>query len=186
MADTYYEFVLDGDEKIARAYVEGFLKGKNIRSGVFFCKDHPIRSEHHILGIQFIHGHTHMICLAGIRAAVRSAVKRAPEGLSLKLSSERAIRAIAFTFKFETAAKDIGAQLKKLFHNPPKGVTLGDFEEHEEIDPGAKGVEGYAPLHDFRYHGGGKVTGDVEQVLFFHKKMKDLELVDVSDVRLEF
>ncbi len=186
MAENYYELILDGDEKIARAYLEGFLRGKNIRSGILFCKDHPICSEHHILGLTFTHGHTHVICLAGIRAAIRSAVKRAPEELSLKLAAERAIRTIAFTFKFETFTKDVGARLKKLFHNPPKGVTVGDLEEHEDVDPSAKGVEVYAPLHDFRFHGSGKVTGDVEQVLFFHKKMKDMEFVDVSDVRLEF
>jgi hypothetical protein len=186
MAENYYELILDGNEKIARAYLEGFLRGKNIRSGILFCKDHPICSEHHILGLEFIHGRTHMICLAGIRAAIRSAVKRAPEELSLKLAAERAIRNIAFTFKFETFNKDIGAKLKRLFHNPPKGVTVGGLEEHEEIDPSAKGVERFAHLHDFRFHGSGKVTGDVEQVLFFHKKMKDMELVVVSDVSLEY
>jgi hypothetical protein len=186
MAEDYYELILDGDEKIARAYLEGFLRGKNIRSGVFFSKDYPIRSEHHLLNLDFIHGHIHVICLAGIRAAIRSAVKRAPEEPSLTLASERPIRNITFTFKFETFSKDVGAKLKRLLHNPPKGITIGDFEEHEEIDPSAKGVEQYAPLHDYRFHGGGKVTGDAEQLLFFHKKLKDVEFVDVGDVGLEF
>ncbi|MBI4721289.1 MAG: hypothetical protein HY770_08750 [Chitinivibrionia bacterium] len=186
MAENYYELILDGDEKVARAYLEGFLKGKNIRSGVLFCKDHHICSEHHVLGINFTHGHTHVICLAGIRAAIRSALKRVPDELPLKLASERAIRAIVFPFKFNTFTRDIGVTLKRMFHNPPKGVMIGDFEEHEEIDPDARGVEQYAPLHDFRYHGSGTVTGNVEQVLFFHKKMKEAEFVDVGDVRLEF
>lgn len=186
MAETYYELIISGDKHTARAYLVGFLRGKNIRSGVIFCKDHHISSQHHIKGPDFLHEHIHLVCLAGIRAAIQSAIKRAPEEFSLKLEPERTVKGIAFDFKFETFSKEIGTKLKRLFRNPPKGVEIEEFEDNEEILPDAKGVERYAHLHDYQYKGTGKVTGNVEQVLFFHKKLKDLELVDASDIHLEF
>jgi hypothetical protein len=186
MADNYYELIIQGDKKTSRAYLEGFLRGKNIRSGVIFCKDYKISSRHDIKGPDFRHEHLHLICVTGIKTSILSAVKRAPESLSITVEMERALASISFEFSFETFNKEIGAKLKRMFHNPPKGVEIEDFDENEEILPEAKGVEAYAPLHDYQYKGGGKVTGDVEQVLFFHKKLKDLELVDVNDIQLAF
>lgn len=186
MAEDYYELIIAGDKKATRAYLEGFLRGKNIRSGVIFCKDYHISSQHRTKRPDFLHDHIHLVCLAGIRATIQSAIKRAPEELSLALESDRALKSIAFDFKFETFSKEIGSKLKKLFRTPPKGVVIENFDESEEIRPDAKGVEIYAPLHDYEYKGSGKVTGNVEQVLFFHKKLKDLELVDPSDLHLEF
>lgn len=186
MADNYFELIIQGDKKTVRAYLEGFLRGKNIRSGVIFCKDFKIASQHHIKGPDFLHEHLHLICLSGLKTTIQSAVKRAPEMFSLKVETERALASISFEFEFETFNKEIGNKLKRLFHNPAKGVEIEDLDENEEIVPDAKGVEGYAPLHDYQLKGSGKVTGDVEQVLFFHKKLKDLELVDVSDIQLAF
>lgn len=186
MADTYHELIITGDHKISRAYIEGFMRGKNIRSGVIFCKDYHISSKHHIKGPDFLHEHLHLLCLAGVRASIQSAVKRAPEGYKMEIETDRALKSIIFDFKFEAFSKEIGAKLKKIFHNPPKGVEINDLEDKEEIRPDAKGVERYAHLHEYEYRGSGKVTGNVEQVIFFHKKLKDLELVDAHDLHLEF
>lgn len=185
MAARYYELVLDADEKVAKAFIKGFISGRKIKSGVFFSSEHHVSSGH-LVDLIHHHGTKQLLCRASLRAAIVSAVKQAPKELNMTLSTERVLAGASFEFKCNTYSKKIAASLKRLFRSLPQGLSLSRFEPEENFSPDAKGAEGYAPLHEYQYRGKGRVSGDIDKVISFHGKLSDHEFVDVDDIHLAF
>ena len=76
--------------------------------------------------------------------------------------------------------------MKRLFSRLPRGRRLSGFEPDDEIHREAKGVEGYAPMHEYRYRAKGMIEGDVEQAILFHSRLKRNEFVDIDEMHLSF
>jgi len=185
MGCKYYEIVIDGDERISRAYIKGFILGKGIKSGIYFCSEHDISSGH-LKDLIHRFGTKRILCRAGLRATIISALQRAPEELGLRVTRDNPVKAVSFKFKFDTSNRKVAGRLKRLFNLLPRGLRLAEFDPDEEIHPEAKGVEGYAPMHEYRYRAKGLIEGDVEQAILFHSRLKKNEFVDVDEMHLSF
>jgi hypothetical protein len=66
----------------------------------------------------------------------------------------------------------MGDELKALFANPPPGVAVADYEVAEKVEPDGKGIEAYAPLHDYEIKVRGRLTGAVRPLIDFYDKLE--------------
>ncbi len=184
MPGVYYELIVKGDQNLLSAYLQGFLAGRKIKEGVIFSRNYPIQI-HHLRELIHYHGEVlHLVCRAAIRPTVVSAIKSAPAGLSFEIKVERKVSSASFGFEFETVSKDVATDLKRTFASLPKELKMKGFKPREEIDPEAKGPEGYAPMPSYCYSGKGEVAGDVEALLAFYQKLSQNEFVRAGEILL--
>jgi hypothetical protein len=186
MAAVYYELLVKGNEDKIFAYLNGYLTGKKIKQGVIFCEECPFRI-HELRELIRYHGDVaHIICRAGLRQTVLSAIRSAPAAYSFEVKKDRKITSASFEFKFETFSKKVAGGLKRMFTQLPAGLKLIDFQPEETIDPDAKGIERYAPAHEYQYSGEGMVAGNVETLLDFHCRLSQSDFVELEEIVLEY
>lgn len=186
MAAVYYELLVKGNEDKIFAYLNGYLTSKKIKKGVIFCDECPF-DIHELRELIRYHGEVaHIVCRAGLRQTVLSALRSAPAAYSFEIKKDRKISKAAFEFKFETFSKKVASGLKRTFTQMPKGLELLEYEPEERIDPDAAGIERYAPAHDYRFAGKGKITGNVETLLDFHRQLSQSEFIKLEKIELEY
>ena len=186
MAAVYYELLVKGNEDKLFAYLNGYLAGKKIKQGVIFCDECPF-NIHELRELIRYHGEvSHVVCRAGLRQTVLSALRSSPATYSFEVKKDRKITKASFEFKFETFSKKVAGGLKRTFTQMPAGLKLIDFEPEEKIDPDAAGIERYAPAHDYRFEGSGAVSGNVEMLLDFHRRLSQSDFVELEEIVLEY
>jgi hypothetical protein len=167
---------------VIRAYLEGFFVGKGIKEGFVFTDESPYNLEAIKERFKF-HGETlHLICEASLRGPIGTAIKKAPEEMKLEVVETAKVTRAYFHFEFDTANRPVAGRIKRIFSSLPRGVCLTDFEPEEIINPQAKGVEGYAPLHSYLYKGSGVVEGDAAGVHEVYKRMDQHAHFDLHDI----
>lgn len=186
MAGVYYELLVKGNEDKMFAYLNGYLTAKKIKEGVIFCDECPF-NIHELRELIRYHGEVaHIACRAGLRQTVLSALRSAPAAYSFEVKKERKISKASFEFKFETFSKKVAGGLKRMFAQMPTGLKLSEYEPEEKIDPDAAGIERYAPAHDYRFAGKGKVTGNAETLLDFHRRLSQSDFIKLEKIELEY
>jgi hypothetical protein len=183
---SFYEIIVKGDSKVIRAYMEGFMKSKGITDGIDFGEDHPLDLGHLKEMIKYHGDVLHLVVEAKLRASVDAAIKQSPEDLDIEIVESRRIHRAYFHFKFETANRDVGKRIKRLLDKLPEGVSLTDYEPEEIVDPDAKGVEVYSPVHEYTFKGKGVIEGEPGSVRDVLEKMIDDEFVDCDDIVMHF
>jgi hypothetical protein len=186
MAVTFYEVIIKGNEDLLFAYLHGFLNGRKIKQGIIFSNECPLAIHHLREFIEYRGEVLHMVCRARLRATVVSAIEEAPEEYSFSVKKEQRISTASFEFEFEIFNKEAAGILKKTFASLPSGLKLMDYEPDESIHPDAAGPEGYAPMHEYRFHGKGKITGNIETLLDFHRSLSQNDFVKLEDIGLTY
>ena len=78
MAIKHYDFIIKGNEDKLCAYLNGYLRGKGVKSGYIFTSCQPFKS-HFLKELIKYHGEVvHLICRPAIRPVIRAALKQAP------------------------------------------------------------------------------------------------------------
>jgi hypothetical protein len=186
MATVHYELLIKGNQDLLCAYLQGFLRAKKIRQGVIFAQDCPLQTHLVRELLEYHRGVTHLICRAGLRANLVSAINGAPEDYSFEIKKERKISSAFFSFEFETVSRKVAGNIKRAFTLLPAGLKLRQYKPQEKIDPEAVGLERYAPAYDYRFWGTGRVTGDVELLLNFHAKLSKNEFISLESITLRY
>jgi len=180
----YHEVIIKGDCDVARAYLEGFFHGKGVRDGYAFGDDHSFDLGH-IKDLIKYHGSVlHLVCTSPVLTGVRGAIKRAPESYELEIVETHRVRRAYFHFEFKTANRKVAGKLKRLIGRLPAGVHTTDYEPQEIVDPGARGAEGYAPVHEYVFKGKGVIEGEPRNVLNTYYKMQENDFIHCDDVVL--
>ena len=97
---------------------------------------------------------------ASREALVQEAVEMGQDrGIDITLCAERPLAGAQFSFSFETFSREHAPGVRGLFEPAPKGVTFEDLAIEEEVHPEDKGVEAYAPVHDYALRGEGTACG---------------------------
>jgi hypothetical protein len=52
--------------------------------------------------------------------------------------------------------------------------------------PEGKGVEAYAPLHEYELKAAGSIYGPVRDVIDFYGKVEHHDMVELDDIKLEY
>ena len=193
MGKKYYEVVFEGNYDTICGMIEGFILAKGARWEWYSSKSAGIETEtfteiikewaslktrlHHIILEEEFHN------------AIQKELKERTDLKHLKLKytkSAREIKNCSFKFTANAYAKKYGEEIKSIIASPPEGVKIENFNPVEETDKDAKGVELYAPVHDYTFKGDGIATGEVGAIITFRKVLDDHPLVQVSSIRLNF
>jgi len=186
MAVKHYDFIIKGDADKIRAYLEGFLRGKGVKSGYLFTEDLPFQS-HFLKELIRFHGDVvHLVCRSNLRPLIRSAVAQSAGKFEFEIVESKQVANATFEFKFETANRSVAGAIKRLLGRHPAGVKLVDYEPKEAVNPEAKGPEGYAPLHEFTFRGKGTIVGDVEGVLKVYYKLSANEFIHCDEIEVRY
>jgi hypothetical protein len=183
MALSYRELVIQGSEDALRGFLWGFSTAKNIRHGLIFCDDNPINT-HHLREILKLHpNYQHVVTRAAYHKSLVAALKATP--MAFKIVSDKAVRKASFEFEFETSNKDVARSIKRLLARPPAGSKVVDYKPREIMDPSAKGVELYSPVHDYVFSGKGRIEGNIEKLLEIYKKFSAHEFIETEHIDIK-
>jgi len=104
----------------------------------------------------------------------------------IRLEHVREVLSGRFPFKAKAYAPDVAEKIKRALHSPlPPGVVLESCHESEDVDPDAKGVELYSPVHDFTYRCHGAFSGTPPGIFEIHRTLQALDFVHEEKLELE-
>jgi hypothetical protein len=104
----------------------------------------------------------------------------------LRLERVREVEGGSFPFQVKAYSRDMARAIKGALHdNLPPGISLEDVQESETVEPEAKGVELYAPVHDYVYRASGTVRGTLPGLLEMHRRLEELEFCKPGEVEWE-
>jgi len=191
MTQPFREIAIEGPRGWTAGYVQGFVRGRSA-SAVVLDAEHEgcdVASARERFREFLSRGSeiAHLLVEDSAAALVHEAVEAAAAGGRLvQVRLERSIVGASFGFSVECFSEVAGRRIREFLRNLPEGVkTSADTEIDEIVDPSARGIEPYAPIHDFEFRARGTVLGDVAGVLRVHRVLDGDELVDVSGVRLQ-
>ncbi|MFH1279212.1 MAG: hypothetical protein ABIK65_12635 [Candidatus Eisenbacteria bacterium] len=188
--------LVHGPYPLVRGYIAGYLAGRSLSGKVYYCEKEKIEVD---LGedeglpeklaewIGFRRDQkTSLAVEEGIHGPVMEALKSAPPDLGISVEASRAVAVARFGVRFETYSTEEGAEIRELLENPPKGIVpLGDLRINEKHHKDAKGVEGYAPEHDYELKGKGTFAGSLDKVVEFRRRVLENPLVHCESIKLE-
>jgi len=183
MAVTYFELVIKGDAKLLKGFLRGYQIGRELKSELYFCADHPIKTHHLKEILTFRGGHVHIVCSANARRGIISAIQKAKD-LEFEPVADERLKKVYFDFEFETASRKVAGEIKRMFSTLKAGLKLTGYEPNESIDEEARGVEIYTPAHEYRFTGKGRIEGDLDALLGFHKKLDENDFIDADKIVL--
>jgi hypothetical protein len=104
----------------------------------------------------------------------------------IRLEHVREVLSGRFPFTAKAFSPEVAEKIKRALHSPlPPGVVLEACEEEEDVDPEAKGVELYSPVHDYTYRGHGTFSGTPPGIFEIHRTMQALDFVHQEKLELE-
>lgn len=189
MNESYFEVTLEGSVELMKGFVAGFLEGRGVAGDVFFGDDYHIDGESPaglLLRLTGIRGKTCTVIVgAGLHNLLAAALEKRKRVVPLKIMSVREIVDAAFEVAFRTYSREVGTELKGLLENLPEGVGRDTaFKMQEVFVPEGKGVDAYAPLHEYELDGKGRISGSVKGVFELYHRLERFEVAELGDMEL--
>jgi len=190
MNREYCEVVVEGSLNLIRGFVVGFLEGRGIQGEAIFGEDHHVENEGkfgQMLRLIGVKGNrVHLIVGTGFHKLLEGALEKRKEELALKIISEKKIRQASFGFRYRAYTREQGEKLMALFGDPQEGLQVRDHKTRETVSPEGKGVEAYAPLHEYEVKATGTIYGPIRDVIDFYGSAEHHDMVELDNIRLEY
>jgi hypothetical protein len=191
MTKEYYEVIVEGSFELIKGFVLGYLEGSGIKGEAIFGEEHHVENESkfgQLLRILHVKDQqVHLIIGAGIHALLEKAVTNRLDELKIKLISVKKIREAHFEFTYKAFNREFGESLKNIFGKLPEGLRMAPgYEPKEKILPEGKGIEAYAPLHEYEIKAMGKISGSPKAVIDFYGEVEHNALVELDPIKLEY
>jgi len=189
MNESYYEVSIEGSVDLVKGFVVGFLEGRGIAGDVFFGEAYHVEAESPVGLLMRLTGIREKTCTvivgAGLHELLDAALKKRRAIVPLRILNVRPVAKAGFDVHIRTYSREIGSELKDMLNPLPEGVIseLG-FDLKETFSPEGKGLEAYAPLHDYELYGKGRISGDVKSVFDLYHRLGRLEVVELGDMEL--
>ncbi|KAF0119540.1 MAG: hypothetical protein FD151_1971 [bacterium] len=191
MKKEFYELVIEGPYILIKGFITGLLIGSKKMGTVIYNKEKDIKRESlsellkEWIGIS--EHLTHVIISSDIYEMVTRGIETSFDDINMKIISSKKIRKVRFRFKYEAFAEKYGIELKNFFKDLPSGVSLlPDYNPVEEIHKEAKGVEIYAPEHDYKISAEGSVEGPLLEIIGLYEQAKEKVLIELKEITLHF
>jgi hypothetical protein len=189
MNESYVEVTIEGSVELVKGFFAGFLEGRDIAGNVFFGEEYHIETESPVgllMRLTGIHGKTCTVIVgAGLSDLLSAALNKRRSIVPLRILKVRPVISAGFDVHFRTYSKEVGAELKNLLNQLPEGViSKSGFDLQEKFVPEGKGVEAYAPLHDYELHGKGRISGDVKGVFDLYHQLGRFEVDELGEMEL--
>lgn len=190
MATTYKEIMIKGEPALIKGFVIGFLEGRGDKGDAFVEEDRIEDDSPLNMILHFFTGHAQIlpvIAESGMVESICNALQNRKEEIPSEVMSVREVTGALFEFKYKTFSEEVGKSLRAFFSDLPEGVELKPgYQPVEKITPSGKGVEAYAPLHDYELKGSGIVRGGVKEVYRFYCRTGRFEVVELGKLTLEY
>jgi hypothetical protein len=186
---AWHEIVVEGSEKVLRAFVQGFAAGHPGREATLLGTDVDLAPApfHERLRELFAAGGHHLLLAPATTAAgLTAAIRSHGESVGLRVVGIREVGRARLAVAIETFSVEVARRFRdELLASLPDGVVVEDLEQAEESDASAKGAELYSPAHDYTFKASGRFAGTLPGVLEMQRRAKALELVTVEALAVE-
>ena len=186
---NFYEVILSGPHDLVHGCLTGLWLGAGLEHGPIFGHEEAVEGPS--LGDtikEFIHVHAHechVILDSPLRSLLKKNAKRLFAESGVAVVSERRIRKAAFDFEYKVYARRYDEEIQSVLKRLPGGVKLIDHVREERLDPKAKGVEAYSPVHHYEVSGEGIVRGRFDHVAAARRILDEHPLIDAGLIDLE-
>ncbi len=189
---TYYEVIFEGHEKTIYGLLEGYLLAKNNDWHFYFSDEHGVKTETMMeVILEWISLKTklhHVIINEEFFNELGEILKKQKDShLSKECSIKKAqvIKKASFSFEAVTYGRKYGEELKSLLNTHPDGIIMNNYDPKETINEDGKGVEMYAPEHEYTFEASGTLEGDITNLIEYRQKLDDHPLITVHEITLE-
>jgi len=189
----YFEVVFEGKHETITGMLEGFLLARGKKWEWYTSKRSHIETEtfaEALLEWGSLKSHIHHIVMEEqLSTALQQTLEKRDDLKNLSIDyikSCKEIKSASIKFNAKAFAKKYSSEIKAILSKPPAGIKIQDYNPEETIHESAKGVELYAPEHDYTFTAEGIASGDFKAIMAFRKKLDDHPLIEVSHVRLHF
>ena len=189
MTKKYYEVVLEGSFDLIKGFVLGFIEGRGIQGEAIFEAEHHIENES-MFGqlLRFIvkkGNKINVIIGSGLHDLLCEALEKRNLQKEIKIISAREITEAYFEFSYHAYSRKLGNELKTLFGSLPPGLRIEKGKgPNETVIPEGKGVEAYAPLHEYEIEARGEIHGPVKAVINLYGEAEHKDMVKLGSIKL--
>jgi hypothetical protein len=190
MPEKYCEIRIKGQSELIKGFVIGFFEGRGrkedslIEEEGLIEKDSPIDLIKH-----FFDRHHHLVSIiieTELYKPLVGALARHKTEIRGTVDSVREVTGASFRFHYRTYSRETGNALLALFAELPQGVRIQDYAPSEKLDPDGKGVEAYAPLHEYQVSAKGTISGGVKEVYDLLRRAGRFDVVEVGELELVY
>jgi hypothetical protein len=192
MSNHYFEVVVEGHHEFIKGFVTGLLAGKGLQEETFFGgdydidKDNPFEMLAHLVGMR--HEHTVMVVEAQVLELWRSWIQQLNDQgrePGMCMVSAREIKEGHFDFSIHTFSREVGKKLNQILVDISPLLRIEPpYAPEEKETPEGRGIEAYAPLHDYELKAKGRILGNCEDLFHGYSKLKRYEVVKLSPIEL--
>ena len=179
----WYELLIEGSEDALQSFLDkhqGAEDWQAVRGSELPLKKESLTAR--VLG--FLGTRTHHLVFAPTGSA-RVLVRGLKKHADLRLEHLREVEDADFSFEVETFSRPKAQEIRSALHsNLPPGISLLDIHESGEVDPEAKGVELYAPAHDFTYRASGSFHGGLPGILEMHRRLEEMDFCKPGTIEI--
>ena len=187
---AFNEVVFRGKPKVVRACLSGLLLGAGRPARVYYSFLDGVQHEGKAEKLAEIIGmrgsDCHVIVDADTSTWLKTLSRAIATETGLGISANRRIRGASMGVNFHAYAKRYEDEIMAVLKDLPAGVKLAGFTREVRVDPGARGVEAYAPVHEFESAGKGVITGPVDLVIALKRRLAEFPLLKAADIELKF
>jgi len=184
MEKKYYEMVLDGPDDLIKGYLLGFLNEKGLEGEIVFERELHMKKEtalDHIVRVIYDEDRFRIMIEENAGRQIIDSLAN-EKNLDIRVVSFRRITGAEFRVEFRVFSREMGIEYRKIFASLPEGVELPEYRREEKIHPDAKGIEAYAPEHEYELKAEGIVRGRAREVLDFYDRIEHLPFIKLSEI----
>jgi hypothetical protein len=184
---TWQAVVVDGREGALRAFIAGFATDHGATPGsVVVGGDVGLDGGSVGEWLLELVGKGHHVVLAPARVAdeLVDAIGRAGDAVGLRVERTHPVAGASFAMRLETFSREVAGTVRAGLEALPPGVRVEDRHEEEQVSAEGRGVELYAPVHDYRFALSGRVTGPVGGVVEVRTRLAAVEAMSLEPLRL--
>jgi hypothetical protein len=185
----WLQIEVEGNERVLRAFVAGFCRGRGRPSAALYGRDCGVATELFSERVRelFAAGHHELLYApAKLAGELHAALAESGNDLGLLASVPQRVKGARVEFSAEAFSSEAAAVIRReLLAGLPPGVTIARLEEALEHEPGEKGGELYAPVHGYAFRARGEYRGPLPGVIEMRRRATDLELVRTGSLLVE-
>jgi hypothetical protein len=194
MIKKYNEVILEGSFDLVKGFVIGFLEGREIEGEAIFGEEHHIENEGKFGQLMRLIGikgdEVHLIVGAGFHEVLSEALRKRQNEIAIKIVSAREIGMAYFDFTYKAFTTELGEELKGIFgeisHNEEGLHMEAGYKPEEKLMPEGKGLDAYAPLHEYELKAKGRIHGPIRDVVDFYGRIEHYDMVELGNIKLEY
>jgi hypothetical protein len=180
---AWYELLIEGSEEALQSFLDEHQGAKDwqaVRGSKLPLKEESLTQR--VLG--FLGARTHHLVFAPAGSA-RVLVRGLRKHPDLRLEHLREVEDAGFSFETEAFSRPKAEEIHNALHRDiPPGISLLDIRESDKVDPEAKGVELYAPVHDYVYRASGSFHGGLPGILEMHRRLEEMDFCKPGTIEL--